>query len=56
MIIKRYNKNPILTPSAERSWEAEAVFNGCPVKKMTQFFFFIVQCHCHITILLPMQN
>ena len=38
MIIKRYKKNPILTPSTERSWEAEAVFNGCPIKKGEKIF------------------
>ncbi len=32
MIIERYEKNPILTPKNIHSWEAEAVFNGCPVK------------------------
>jgi len=33
MIIKRSDKNPILKPSSEHSWEAEAVFNCCPVQK-----------------------
>ncbi len=31
--IKRYPKNPILRPDQENSWEAEAVFNGCPVQR-----------------------
>ncbi len=33
MLIKRYDKNPILKPKRIHSWEAEAVFNGCPIKK-----------------------
>jgi predicted GH43/DUF377 family glycosyl hydrolase len=31
--IKRFKKNPILQPDKRQSWEAEAAFNGCPVKK-----------------------
>ncbi len=33
MFIERSDKNPILKPNKDRSWEKEAVFNGCPVKK-----------------------
>ena len=33
MLIERYDKNPILAPKSVHSWEAEAVFNGCPVKR-----------------------
>ncbi|MDP2704363.1 MAG: hypothetical protein Q8P01_04035 [bacterium] len=33
MLIERSDKNPILKPKRIHSWEAEAVFNGCPVKK-----------------------
>ena len=33
MLIERFKKNPILAPNGKQSWEAEAVFNGCPVKK-----------------------
>lgn len=33
MIIKRLEENPILKPASGNSWEAEAVFNGCPVRK-----------------------
>lgn len=33
MIIQRSDKNPILKPKRIHSWEAEAVFNGCPIKK-----------------------
>lgn len=33
MIIKRFEKNPVLAPNKNQSWEAEAVFNGCPVEK-----------------------
>lgn len=33
MLIERSDKNPILKPISTHSWEAEAVFNGCPIKK-----------------------
>lgn len=33
MIIERSPENPILKPNKDQSWEAEAVFNGCPVQK-----------------------
>ncbi len=33
MIIERFEKNPVLKPNKDHSWEAEAVFNGCPVEK-----------------------
>ncbi len=33
MPVQRFDKNPILTPNRMYSWQAEAVFNGCPVKK-----------------------
>jgi len=38
MIIKRSNDNPILKPNRNQSWEAEAVFNGCPVEKGNRIF------------------
>lgn len=38
MIIRRFEKNPILAPNKSQSWEAEAVFNGCPVKKGNKIF------------------
>ena len=38
MIIERFDKNPILTPNIKQSWEAEAVFNGCPIKKENKIF------------------
>ncbi|PIU03677.1 hypothetical protein COT44_01980 [Candidatus Shapirobacteria bacterium CG08_land_8_20_14_0_20_39_18] len=38
MIVNRYNKNPILTPNKNHPWEAEAVFNGCPIKKGKEVF------------------
>ncbi len=31
MIVERLEENPVLGPNARQSWEAEAVFNGCPV-------------------------
>lgn len=38
MIIERFEKNPILKPDKSQSWEAEAVFNGCPIKKGEKVF------------------
>lgn len=32
MKIKRFPNNPILGPDRDNEWEAQAVFNGCPVK------------------------
>lgn len=32
IIVKRYPNNPILGPDRTHPWEAQAVFNGCPVK------------------------
>ncbi len=31
--LKRFIQNPILSPNKKNDWEAEATFNGCPVKK-----------------------
>ena len=30
---KRSEENPILMPLSENDWEAEAAFNGCPVRQ-----------------------
>lgn len=38
MLIKRFEKNPILVPNKNHSWEAEAVFNACPVKKGNKIY------------------
>lgn len=38
MIIERSDKNPILKPNKDQSWEAEAVFNGCPIQKGSKIF------------------
>lgn len=38
MIIERYDKNPILTPNKNQSWEAEAVLNSCPIEKGNKIF------------------
>jgi len=32
-LVQRSEENPLLFPNKANSWEAEAVFNGCPVKK-----------------------
>ena len=36
---KRSEENPVLVPLAENDWEAEAVFNGCPVRGDGQIHF-----------------
>jgi len=38
MIIKRLPQNPILKPIREHAWEAEAVFNPCPIKNNGKIF------------------
>lgn len=38
MIIKRFDKNPVLKPNRDQIWEAEAVFNGCPVIKNKKIY------------------
>jgi predicted GH43/DUF377 family glycosyl hydrolase len=40
MIAKRYNNNPLLMPSETNSWEAEATFNGCPIKERDKIHLF----------------
>lgn len=38
MIIKRAEENPILKPLNVHAWEAQAVFNGCPVQKRGEIY------------------
>lgn len=38
--IKRYPNNPILGPDSGHPWEAQAVFNGCPVKDEDGYHLF----------------
>jgi len=38
MIIKRAEENPILKPLSDHAWEAQAVFNGCPVQKRDKIY------------------
>lgn len=38
MFVERAKENPILTPNRYQSWEAKAVFNGCPVKKNDKIY------------------
>ncbi|MDO8523580.1 MAG: glycosidase, partial [bacterium] len=33
MLAERSPYNPVLKPNISQSWESEAVFNGCPVRK-----------------------
>lgn len=52
MIIKRFEKNPILKSNKNQSWEAEAVFNGCPVRKGNKIFLLyraVSLPHYHMT-------
>ncbi len=37
-ILYRSEKNPILKPNKRESWEAEAVFNGCPIKSNGKYY------------------
>jgi beta-1,2-mannobiose phosphorylase / 1,2-beta-oligomannan phosphorylase len=36
--LKRNHENPVLKPNYKQSWEAEAVFNGSPIRKNDQIF------------------
>lgn len=50
MIIKRAKENPILKPLRIHAWEAEAVFNGCPVQKGGEIYLLyraISMLHYH---------
>lgn len=52
MIIERFEKNPILKPNKDQSWEAEAVFNGCPIQKGSKIFLLyraVSMPHYHTT-------
>lgn len=33
MLLQRSSHNPVLKPNIHQSWEADAVFNGCPIQK-----------------------
>ncbi len=52
IILKRSDKNPILKPNEEESWEAEAVFNGCPIKRGNKIYLLyraLSLPHYHLT-------
>ena len=38
MLIERFDRNPILRPNRNQSWEARGVFNSCPIKKGRAIF------------------
>ncbi len=38
MIIKRFDKNPILKPVSSHPWEAQVVFNGCSIQKKDKIY------------------
>ncbi len=59
IFIKRSSKNPVLLPDREHFWEAEAAFNGCPVKdgKTIHFLYRAVSSyHYHTEAGIQMQN
>jgi predicted GH43/DUF377 family glycosyl hydrolase len=37
--VRRFVENPILSPDDDVAWEAEAVFNGCPIKDGDKIHF-----------------
>jgi len=47
MIVKRAKENPILKPINLHAWEAEAVFNGCPIEKDNKIYL------CYRAISMP---
>ena len=52
IILKRSDKNPILKPNKEQSWEAEAVFNGCPIRRGNKIYLLyraLSLPHYHLT-------
>ncbi len=57
-ILKRSDKNPILKPNKEQSWEAEAVFNGCPIRRGSKIYLLyraLSLPHYHLTAETRMQ-
>jgi len=53
MLIERYDKNPILTPNKRHSWEAYAVFNGCPIQKGNKIYLLyraVSHLHYHSSV------
>jgi len=38
-LVSRLKENPLLAPDPNNSWEAEAVFNGCPVWNKNKIYF-----------------
>lgn len=58
MLVKRSLHNPILAPYSNHPWEAEAVFNGCPVlynNKMYLIYRAISLPHYHDTAQMRMK-
>lgn len=47
MIIKRYDKNPILKPNKNSCWESHSTFNGCAIKKKYETFLFYRAMSCN---------
>ncbi len=50
MIVKRSSENPVLKPLSAHSWEAQAVFNGCPIEKNGKTYLVyraLSQAHYH---------
>ncbi len=47
MRIKRFPNNPILGPDRDLDWEAQAVFNGCPVKSDDGTYHMAYRAHSY---------
>lgn len=51
-ILKRSEENPVLKPNREQTWEAEAAFNGCPVRRGDKIYLLyraLSVPHYHLT-------
>ncbi|MEM2921410.1 MAG: hypothetical protein QXF26_03740, partial [Candidatus Bathyarchaeia archaeon] len=61
MLVSRFDRNPVLKPKSIHSWEAQAAFNGCPVKKDDKIYLIyrgLSLPHYHATprTLIPVSN
>ncbi len=51
-ILKRSDKNPVLRPNRNQTWESEAAFNGCPVRRGDKIYLLyrgLSMPHYHLT-------
>jgi predicted GH43/DUF377 family glycosyl hydrolase len=61
MLVERFDKNPILKPKSIHSWGAQAVFNGCPIKKDSKIYLIyralsLPHYHTPPKVLIPVSN